>query len=114
MTQKDLNTQRLVKEAEEATTRLHTRKHFLKECAFGFGGLRLVHFCNHAAPDLIRAQPKPYSTPHIRLLRNSHIFQAGQKVLFTCTWQELPLSLSCSTINQSYKNSTGKIVRLRY
>jgi hypothetical protein len=41
MTQKDLSGQRLVKEAEGATARLHTRKHFLKECAFGFGSLAL-------------------------------------------------------------------------
>ena len=41
MTQKDLSGQRLVKEAEQATARLHTRKHFLKECAFGFGSLAL-------------------------------------------------------------------------
>lgn len=44
MTQKDLNNQLLVKEAEEATTRLHTRKHFLKQCSFGFGGLALGSF----------------------------------------------------------------------
>lgn len=41
MTQKELHNQRLVKEAEEAVTRAHTRRHFLKECAMGFGGLAL-------------------------------------------------------------------------
>lgn len=41
MTQKELHNQRLVKEAEEAVIRMHTRRHFLKECAMGFGGLAL-------------------------------------------------------------------------
>jgi hypothetical protein len=41
MTQKELHNQRLVKEAEEAVAHMHTRRHFLKECAMGFGGLAL-------------------------------------------------------------------------
>ncbi|MDQ3278380.1 MAG: DUF1501 domain-containing protein [Bacteroidota bacterium] len=41
MTQKELHNQRLVKEAEEHVIRMHTRRHFLKECAMGFGGLAL-------------------------------------------------------------------------
>src|SRR5687768_4106630 len=41
MTQRELHQQRLVKEAEEATARLHTRRHFLKESAMGFGALAL-------------------------------------------------------------------------
>lgn len=41
MTQKELNNQRLVKEAEAYQIRQHTRRHFLKECAMGFGGLAL-------------------------------------------------------------------------
>ncbi|MBB1283765.1 DUF1501 domain-containing protein [Flavisolibacter sp. BT320] len=41
MTQKELHNKRLVKEAEEAVIRMHTRRHFLKECAMGFGGLAL-------------------------------------------------------------------------
>lgn len=41
MTQKELNNQRLIKEANETSIRYHTRRHFLKECAMGFGGLAL-------------------------------------------------------------------------
>lgn len=41
MTQKELHNQRLVKEAQQVAARLHTRRHFLKECAFGFGSLAL-------------------------------------------------------------------------
>src|SRR5919112_1818660 len=41
MTQKELNNKRLLKEAEEAVARQHTRRHFLKECAMGFGGVAL-------------------------------------------------------------------------
>src|SRR3982751_1869882 len=41
MTQKELHNQRLVKEAEAAQARSHTRRHFLKECAFGLGSLAL-------------------------------------------------------------------------
>src|SRR5215203_3268665 len=41
MTQKELHNQRLAKEAEQAALRHQTRRHFLKECAFGFGSLAL-------------------------------------------------------------------------
>jgi len=41
MTQKELHNQRLIKEANETNIRYHTRRHFLKECAMGFGGLAL-------------------------------------------------------------------------
>src|SRR3954464_13929793 len=41
MTQKELHNQRLVKEAEASVTNMNTRRHFLKECAFGFGALAL-------------------------------------------------------------------------
>ncbi len=41
MTQKELHNERLINEANEANIRWHTRRHFLKECAMGFGGLAL-------------------------------------------------------------------------
>lgn len=41
MTQKELHNQRLINEANEANIRYQTRRHFLKECAMGFGGLAL-------------------------------------------------------------------------
>ncbi|WP_026769977.1 DUF1501 domain-containing protein [Asinibacterium sp. OR53] len=41
MTQKELQVQRLVKEAQEAQLRLHTRRHFLKESAMGLGALAM-------------------------------------------------------------------------
>ena len=41
MTQKELHNHRLINEANETYLRHHTRRHFLKECAMGFGGLAL-------------------------------------------------------------------------
>jgi hypothetical protein len=41
MTQKELHNERLINEANETHLRYHTRRHFLKECAMGFGGLAL-------------------------------------------------------------------------
>jgi len=41
MTQKELHNQRLIKEAEHVSMRYHTRRHFLKESAFGLGSLAL-------------------------------------------------------------------------
>ena len=41
MTQKELNTQRLVMEASNAYLQLHTRRHFLKESAMGLGALAM-------------------------------------------------------------------------
>src|SRR5262245_16601132 len=42
MTQKELYNQRLVREAEHAVLRMHTRRHFIKESAMGLGGLALA------------------------------------------------------------------------
>src|SRR6478672_11944983 len=42
MTQKDLYTQRLVKEAQYAELRMHTRRHFIRESAMGLGSLALA------------------------------------------------------------------------
>lgn len=42
MTQKELHNQRLLREAELAVTRMHTRRHFIKESAMGLGGLALA------------------------------------------------------------------------
>jgi hypothetical protein len=41
MTQKELHNQRLLREAERAVAQRHTRRHFLQQCAFGFGALAL-------------------------------------------------------------------------
>jgi hypothetical protein len=41
LTQKDLYNQRLLKEANDAVRRLHTRRHFLRESAMGLGALAL-------------------------------------------------------------------------
>ena len=43
MTQKELHDQRLVKEAQDAVMRMHTRRHFLKESAMGLVHWRWVH-----------------------------------------------------------------------
>ena len=39
MTQKELQDQRLLKEAQDEVRRMHTRRHFLKESAMGLGAL---------------------------------------------------------------------------
>jgi hypothetical protein len=41
MTRKELYDQRLLKEAQQAVMRMHTRRHFLKESAMGLGALAL-------------------------------------------------------------------------
>src|SRR3954467_7064232 len=41
MTRKDIFKQQLVKEAQDAALRMHTRRHFIKESAMGLGGLAL-------------------------------------------------------------------------
>jgi hypothetical protein len=41
MTQKELHNQRLLREAQAAIAQRYTRRHFLQECAFGFGALAL-------------------------------------------------------------------------
>jgi hypothetical protein len=54
MTQKELHNQQLINEANEAHIRQHTRRHFLKECAMGFGGLALgslLQACSSSTSD---------------------------------------------------------------
>lgn len=46
MTREELNNQRLLKEAEHAVARMHTRRHFLKESAMGLGALALGSLVN--------------------------------------------------------------------
>ena len=41
MTQKELHNQQLLKEANEYAARYHSRRHFLKESAMGFGAVAL-------------------------------------------------------------------------
>src|SRR6218665_1870440 len=41
MTRDELNAHRLLKEAQEANARLHSRRHFLKESAMGLGALAM-------------------------------------------------------------------------
>jgi len=41
MTRDELNAQRMLREAQQAALQYHTRRHFLKECAMGFGALAL-------------------------------------------------------------------------
>ena len=61
MTQKDLHSQRLLKEAEHAVLRMHTRRHFLKESAMGLGALALGSFLggcsNNSSPNSIAFDP---------------------------------------------------------
>lgn len=49
MTQKEIQAQQLLREAEQSVIRLHTRRHFLKESAMGLGGLALASLlgCDH-------------------------------------------------------------------
>lgn len=42
MTQQELHNQRLLREAEHAVTKMHTRRHFIRESAMGLGGLALA------------------------------------------------------------------------
>src|SRR6058998_2745895 len=42
MTQQELHNQQLVREAEQAVMRMHTRRHFIRESAMGLGGLALA------------------------------------------------------------------------
>jgi hypothetical protein len=44
MTQKELNDQRLVREAQQAVLSMHSRRHFIKESAMGLGALALGSF----------------------------------------------------------------------
>ena len=52
MTKKELQDQRLLKEAQETVARYYTRRHFLKESAMGLGGVALAALfgCHNGAP----------------------------------------------------------------
>src|SRR6218665_513255 len=50
MTQKELHNQRLLKEAEDAVRKMHTRRHFLKESAMGLGALAMGSLLGGCGP----------------------------------------------------------------
>ncbi len=63
MTQKELHIHRLIKEAEAATARQYTRKHFLKECGFGLGSLALGSFLQSCGSNSARETTKVLFDP---------------------------------------------------
>lgn len=63
MTEKDFHNQRLLREAEQAVIRMHTRRHFIKESAMGLGALALGSFWEAVAET---------NRPPLRLIRLIH------------------------------------------
>jgi len=67
MTQKELNDQRLVREAEQAVMRMKTRRHFIKESAMGLGALALGSFlgsCGRRDPASGISNDIPFDPAH--------------------------------------------------
>ena len=83
MTQKELHNQRLVREANEAAARLHTRRHFLRECAFGFGSLALGSLLPSCGPASSPAAAGSLFDPaHPMIPRMPHFAAKAKSVIY--------------------------------
>src|SRR5215204_1975204 len=74
MTRQELHNQRLAKEAKQAALRLHTRRHFLKDCAFGFGSLALGSLLPSCGPGSASSIPGVVFDPAHPLLPKLPMF----------------------------------------
>ena len=102
MTQRELYNQRLLKEAEEAVARMHSRRHFLKECAFGFGSLALgslLQSCGLSSSSEVGSNI--LFDPAHPLAPKLPMFPGKAKALFTCTWRGRLRNWNCLIINRS-------------
>lgn len=82
MTRDELNTQRLVKEAQENAIRMHTRRHFLKESAMGLGALGISHLLGSCG---IRHNPSPVSgfdPVHPLLPKSPPLFARAKSIIY--------------------------------
>src|SRR5829696_2844521 len=79
MTRQELHNQRLAKEAKQAALRLHTRRHFLKDCAFGFGSLALGSLLPSCGPGSASSIPGVVFDPAHPLLPKLPMYPAKAK-----------------------------------
>ena len=110
MTQKELHNQRLVKEAQKAVMQQHTRRHFIKESAMGFGALALGSLlggCNTSSSANLFDATNP-------LAPKAPPFLGKAKSVIYLHMAVLPLNLKCLVISQSLQNWTDWIVHLPY
>ncbi|HEX2532793.1 MAG TPA: DUF1501 domain-containing protein [Chitinophagaceae bacterium] len=84
MTQKELHNQRLLKEAESRIARHHTRRHFLKECAFGFGSLALGSLLPSCGPGggTAGGSEVPFDPAHPLAPKLSHFPGRAKSVIY--------------------------------
>jgi hypothetical protein len=82
MTRDELNTQRLVKQAQENAMRMHTRRHFLKESAMGLGALGIGYLLGSCG---IKNKPAPgisFDPVHPLLPKAPPMFARAKSVIY--------------------------------
>lgn len=82
MTQKDLNHQRLVKEASEAVIRMQSRRHFLKESAMGLGALALGTFLQGCGTKAGTSSSVAFDPAHPLLPKLPHFAGKAKSVIY--------------------------------
>jgi len=79
MTRKELHNQRLLREAQAAVSRMYTRRHFLQDCAMGFGALALGSLLPSCRPGSPAAASGPAFDPAHPLASRMPMFPARAK-----------------------------------
>lgn len=82
MTQKELHTQRMVKEAQEAQLRLHTRRHFLKESAMGLGALAMGSLLGSCGSKSTVTNPIVFDPAHPLLPKSPPFIGRARSVIY--------------------------------
>jgi hypothetical protein len=114
MTQKELHNQRLQQEAEAAIARMHTRRHFLKESAMGFGALALGSFlqsCGLGSSSKTASNAFPFDPAH-PLAPKLPQFPGRAKSVIYLHMAGAPSQLDYLTTSLNCKSLTGRIARI--
>ena len=82
MTQQELHAQRMVKEAQEAQLRLHTRRHFLKESAMGLGALAMGSLLGSCGNKTAGTNPIVFDPAHPLLPKSPPFIGKARSVIY--------------------------------
>jgi hypothetical protein len=82
MTRDELHIQRLVKEAQENTMRMHTRRHFLKESAMGLGALGIGYLLGSCGMKNKSVHALSFDPVHPLLPKSPPMFARAKSVIY--------------------------------
>ena len=82
MTQKELHSQRLLREAERAVIRMQTRRHFIKESAMGLGALALGSMFGRCTNSPVQQSGVTFGPAHPRYPKFTQFAANATRVIY--------------------------------